>query len=83
MRFVKEAGAFHLLNHYLRVALYLNILSISIYFIMPIIFYFQEMCDNKKWVYSVVILIVSFTWLANIRFSTLFIRLLTDPKENK
>jgi hypothetical protein len=26
-------------------------------------------------------LIVSFTWLANIRFSKLFIKLLADPKD--
>jgi len=83
MRFVKESGAIRLLNRYLKVALYSNIVSISVYFLTPILFSSCESSDTRVIIYTCVVLIVSFTWIANIRFSRLFIKLLSDPKEDR
>jgi hypothetical protein len=82
MRFVKETGLFPLLNHYLRIALFLNITTITVYFLVPIFLSFDSILKNKDWVYDFLVFLISFTWIANIRFSSVFIRLLTDPNEN-
>lgn len=80
MRFVKQSGTFPTLNHYLKVALFLNLLSISIYFIHPILNSIKAIAVYKSQCYTCTVFIISFTWLANIRFTKIFIRLLTDPK---
>jgi hypothetical protein len=82
MRFVKEAGYYHLLIRYLKVALFLDLISISLYFTLPIICSIQALLANRNIIYTVLVFIVSLTWIANIRFSLIFIRLMTDPEKN-
>jgi len=82
MRFVRDAGKLPLLNHYLKVALFLNIITITVYFILPIIMSIKFVCANKIWAHSILIFLISYTWIANIRFSAIFIKLLTDPQQN-
>lgn len=82
MRFVKEAGFYPQLNRYLKTALFLNLVSISTYFLLPIIFALKNVVYVKDILYAGLIFIISFTWLANIRFTTIFIKLMTDPKGN-
>lgn len=80
MQFVRDSGNLPLLNRYLKVALYSNIASISIYFILPILSTFHEWQKYKDGLYAVLVFIVAFTWIVNIRFSSVFIKLLTDPE---
>jgi hypothetical protein len=82
MRFVKSGGFYPQLIRYLKIALFANLISISIYFFLPIIFSFKGISNLKDNVYTAIVFIISFTWVANIRFSVIFIRLMTDPKEH-
>lgn len=83
MNFIKEAGKFGELNHYLKMALWFNLISISIYFIYPTL----TSCINAEtfvhWSNSVLIWLVSYTWFLNIRFSLIFIKLLTDGEPHR
>lgn len=83
MRFVKESGHFYLVNKYLRAALFSNIISISIYFLLPIVLSFSQVAAYKSYIYALVIFAVFYAWLANIRFSSIFIQLLVDPADLK
>ncbi len=79
MQFVKDSGAYPLLNHYLKTALYSNLITISFYFILP----FLSTVENillKDIINAILVFMISFTWITNIRFSSVFIRLMTDPK---
>ena len=80
MQFVRDSGNLPLLNRYLKVALYSNIASISIYFILPALSTFHEWQKYKVGIYAILVFIVAFTWIVNIRFSSVFIKLLTDPE---
>lgn len=79
MKFIRESGNFPLLNHYLKVGILTNIISISLSFILPILSSIKEIAQNKGMLYTCVVFIVSFTWLINIRFSIIFVKLFTDP----
>lgn len=81
MRFIKESGNYKTLLRYLKTALLSNIFCISVCFITPILISLKTFSDYTNLIYSVTIFIVAFTWLANIRFSGIFIRLLSDPKK--
>jgi hypothetical protein len=83
MRFLKESGHYYLVNNYLRAALFSNIISISIYFLLPIVLSFTQLATYKNWIYAAVIFAVFYGWLANIRFSSIFIKLLVDPADLK
>lgn len=78
MRIVKSSGAFGLLNSYLRVAIMSNIVTISITFLLPAIFSLNDETLFRQYVYSILVSIVAYTWFANMRFSFLFVRTLTD-----
>ncbi len=80
MRFIRESGNYSTLMGYLKIALTSNIICISSYFIYPIILSIGVLGYYKNLIYSVAIFIVSFAWLVNIRFASIFIKLLTDPE---
>jgi len=80
MRFVKSGGFYGQLITYLKIALFANLISISTYFFLPIVFSFKGISNMKDNVYTLLVFIISFTWIANIRFTMIFIRLMTDPK---
>ncbi len=78
MQFVKDSGAYPLLNYYLKTALYSNLITISFYFILPFLIPLEN-ADAKDVINAVLIFLISFTWITNIRFSSVFIRLMSDP----
>lgn len=80
MQFVRDSGHLPDLNRYLKVALYSNIASISIYFLLPVLSTFDGWKVYKTSIYAALVFIVAFTWIVNIRFSKVFIKLLTDPE---
>ncbi len=79
MRFVKESGSYSSLINYLRISLLLDIFSITTCFIFPFL-QFTEIIIYKQQVYSALIFLFVYTWVSNIRFSSIFIKLLIDPK---
>lgn len=82
MRFVRSSGKLHLLHSYLRTALYMNITTISIYFAVPLLYTIPHIANHIRVLHSILIFIVVFTWLANIRFTVIFTRLLIEPNSN-
>jgi len=80
MKFLKEAGYYPMLNNYLKTALYSNLISISIYFILPILSSINHTHNERNLAYALLIYIISFTWIVNVRFSSIFIKLMTDPQ---
>lgn len=79
MQFVKDSGAYPLLNYYLKTALYSNLITISMYFILPFLSSIES-AVVKDIINSFLVFMISFTWITNIRFSSVFIGLMTDPK---
>ena len=79
MRFVKESGSYPLLIDYLRKSLILDILSITTCFIFPFL-QFTEITFFKQQVFTILIFLFVYTWVSNIRFSIIFIKLLVDPQ---
>ncbi len=79
MQFVKDSGAYPLLNYYLKTALYSNLITISFYFILPFLSTIESTI-LKDIINAVLVFMISFTWITNIRFSSVFISLMTDPK---
>jgi hypothetical protein len=79
MRFIKESGSYSLLVIYLRTSLILDIVSITTCFIFPFL-QFTEMKILEQQVYTALIFLFSYTWISNIRFSSIFIKLLIDPQ---
>lgn len=80
MAFVKDSGYFETLNKYLKVALWLDILGITVSFASPV-FLLIKTCPLSTLCNAAVIFIISYTLFTNIRFSLIFIRLLSDPKK--
>ena len=79
MQFVKDSGGYPLLNYYLKTALYSNLITISFYFILPFLSTIESIVF-KDIINAVLVFMISFTWLTNIRFSSVFISLMSDPK---
>jgi len=79
MRFVKDSGAYPLLNFYLKSALYSNLITISFYFVLPFLSSIESIL-LKDIINALLVFMITFTWISNIRFSSVFIHLMTDPK---
>jgi len=73
------SGSYSSLINYLRISLLLDIFSITTCFIFPFL-QFTEIIIYKQQVYSALIFLFVYTWVSNIRFSSIFIKLLIDPK---
>jgi|GEM_PF-4969096 len=79
MHFVKTGGGFPLLNHYLKMAIWFDLINISTFFIYPLMASYNFIINYISYIKIGVVGIIIFTWLLNIRFSLIFIKLLTDP----
>lgn len=80
MRAVKEGGAYPLLEQYLRTAIWLNITVVSMVFLIPFI---ETQIEEPRWItgmQAVELLMVAWAWFASIRFTVVFIRLLSGGK---
>ncbi len=82
MTFIKTAGAFGTLNRYLKLALWFDLISVSVFFIFPLIISHESCKAYTDYFYTGLVTIISYTWFLNIRFSLIFIKLLTDPVED-
>lgn len=81
MRFVKESGNYDTLMHYLKLGLFMDFISITICFVAPAIFSITGLIQDKCYVYSIIVLIVVFTWLTNIRFAYIFVKLMAESEK--
>lgn len=79
MKFVKDSGYYPILNFRLKVALWLDLVGVSLSFIYPILKSINSQQEVIIYYNVGVIFIVSYMLFANIRFTTIFIKLLTDP----
>lgn len=80
MRAVKEGGGFPLLEHYLRNAIWLNIIVVSMVFVVP---FFDTQLDTPCTVallHAAQLFLVAWAWFASIRFTVVFIRLLSGGR---
>ncbi len=83
MDFVKDSGYFHTLNRHLKVALWLDLLSVSLSFIIPLMKCVNDGITCIQWYNIAVVFILGYTLFANVRFTVIFINLLTDPMKGK
>lgn len=79
MKFVKDSGLFPSLMGYLKIAISLNIFTVSLIIITPFLNAISAINEHKLLIHSFQVFIVSWAWIASIRFSILFVRLLADP----
>jgi hypothetical protein len=80
MRAVKDGGAYPLLEHYLRNAIWLNIAVVSMVFVVP---FFDTQLEAPRKIavlHAVQLALVAWAWFASIRFTVVFIRLLSGGK---
>lgn len=83
MNFVRDSGYLYTLNSYLKIALWMDLVTISLSFIFPLLQMVNNTQQAVSWYNLGVIFIVSYTLFSNIRFSIIFINLLTDPVKSK
>lgn len=81
MRFVRQAGAYPILQKYMKVSIYSNIFALSISLLSPLFL----ACTNSKLCINYTFMIegisILYAWLVSIRFTYVFVDLLHDPEE--
>ena len=82
MQFIKAQGGYSTLMQYLRLAILLNIITVSIAIITPLLYAIHALEDYVAYCHAIQIFIISWTWIASIRFTIVFVRLLSDEKIN-
>lgn len=80
MRWVKDQGAYKLLEKYLRWSIWLNIAVISLALALPFIEVLATSPNRILLLRIGVVFLISWAWFASIRFSYLFIHLLGGGK---
>jgi len=81
MAFVKDLGGFPKVVKYLNLAIYFNLFSITIYLFLPF-FNFIDVIKQSSLKDSIILFLILYTWLLNIRFTLIFISLIVDRKSN-
>lgn len=80
MKFVKSMGGYSRVVKYLNTAIYLNLVSITLYLVMPFFGFayniFSDVCRD-----GILLFLVLYTWFANIRFTLIFISLIVDKED--
>jgi len=79
MKFIKTGGGFQDLLWYLKLALWANMVCITLFFSYPILSSVASVAHWMPFAYTLIVGILAYAWFLNIRFSFIFIKLLTDP----
>lgn len=78
MRFIKDQGGYVDLMRYLRSAITLNIATVSMTIVLPFLYSVNWSQELLVYLNSIQVFLISWAWISSIRFSSIFIRLLTD-----
>ncbi len=78
MAFIKETGNYPVLHNYLKIAIILNIVTISLVIVTPFVSALKPTGIALNITYSTQLFIILWNWFANIRFTIVFIKLLSE-----
>lgn len=78
MNFIRESGNYPILHKYLNMAITLNIVNVSLVIIIPFAYGVNLCHEVLRYFYSFQLWIVLWNWFANIRFTSVFVKLLSE-----
>ena len=80
MKFIKDTGSYPLLVKYQNYAIWLNATGVSYSVLYPFILSFVTRPLMITFIYTGSVFLVTWAWIASIRFMHLFLKVIRDPE---